>query len=70
MAKKQSFASKLKKGGDAHFKVVKMVFSYQSKDSGSWRFAERIVKVPVEGDEAKAVEAELNASLAFVENGK
>ncbi len=70
MAKKQTFASKLNKGDTDTFKAVKLVFSYQAKDTGSWRFAEKIVKVPVEGDETQAVTAEMKAGLDYIQNQK
>ena len=70
MAKKQTFASKLHKGQAETTKAVKLVFSYQAKDTGTWRYAEKIVKVPVEGDEAKAVDAEMKAGMAFIQNQK
>jgi hypothetical protein len=69
MAKKQTFDKKLKKGL-AQDKAVKVVFSYQAKDTGTWRFAEKIVKVPVDGDEAKLVEAEMKAGLEYIANAK
>lgn len=69
MAKKQTFESKLKKGPEDK-KAIKVVFSYQSKDSGSWRFAEKIVKVPLDSDETKAVEAEVQAGLEYIQNMK
>ena len=69
MAKRQTFESKLKKTQDVS-KAVKLIFSYQSKDSGAWRFAEKIVKVPLEGNEAAIVDAEMKSGMDYIQAAK
>ena len=61
MAKKQTFQSKLKKSDDT--KVIKLVYSYQSEKTGAWRFAEKYVKIPAEGDEQKYLDDALKAGM-------
>ncbi len=68
MAKKQTFDSKLKKGQDAGGKAIKLVFSYQSPKTGYWRFVERIVRVPADGNEQQSIDAELKSSMEYLSN--
>ena len=65
MAKKQTFESKLSKGAPA--KVVKMVFSYKSSATGTWKFGEQYVKVPHDTDEQKYLDEQLTANKARLE---
>lgn len=71
MAKKQTFESKIKKVVKGpNVKVVKLVYSYQAPGSGSWRFAEKLVKMPVDANEQEVLDAELKAGLAYLESQK
>ncbi len=68
MAKVQSFADKVKKKSAAEAaKVIKLVYSYQSADNGSWRFAEKFVKVAPDQDENKVIEEEIKNGKALLE---
>jgi len=56
MAKKQTFAEKVRKGqGGAIEKMVKVVVSYQSQTKGSWRFGEKIVTIPADANEKQII---------------
>ena len=56
MAKAQSFADKVqKKSGGPKIKVVRLVYSYKSPDNGSWRFADKFVKINPDEDENKII---------------
>lgn len=69
MAKAQSFADKVKKKSVSEAaKVIKLVFPYQSKDTGSWRFAEKFVKVLPDQDENKVLDDEIKNGKAILEN--
>jgi len=52
MAKQQTFGDKAKKKKDAIGKTIKLVYSTRSEKTGSWRFAEKYVKVSGNQDEA------------------
>jgi len=68
MAKAQSFADKVKKKSAAEAaKVIKLVFSYQSSDTGAWRFAEKLVKVSPDEDENKVIDEEIKNGKALLE---
>jgi hypothetical protein len=68
MAKVQSFADKVKKKSAAEAaKVIKLVYSYQSADTGSWRFAEKFIKVTPDQDENKVIEEEIKSGKALLE---
>jgi hypothetical protein len=68
MAKAQTFADKVKKNAAAQAsKVIKLVYSYQSPDTGSWRFAEKYIKVAPEEDENKVIESEIKSGKARLE---
>lgn len=68
MAKAQSFADKVKKKSAAEAaKVIKLVYSYQSADNGSWRFAEKFVKIAPDQDENKVIEEEIKNGKALLE---
>ena len=68
MAKMQSFADKVKKKSAAEAaKVIKLVFSYQSSDTGSWRFAEKFIKVAPDQDENKVIDDEIKNGKALLE---
>ena len=68
MAKAQSFADKVKKKTAAQAsKVIKLVYTYQSPDTGSWRFAEKYIKVAPEEDENKVIESEIKSGKARLE---
>ena len=68
MAKVQSFADKVKKKSAAEAaKVIKLVFSYQSADTGSWRFGEKFIKVTPDEDENKVIDEEIKNSKALLE---
>ena len=55
MAKQQSFSDKSKKKQDTGFKTVKFVYSVRSAKTGAWRFPEKFVKLPKDGDESKVL---------------
>ena len=68
MAKAQSFADKVKKKSAAEAaKVIKLVFSFQSSDTGSWRFAEKFIKVRPDEDENKVIDEEIKSGKALLE---
>lgn len=68
MAKVQSFADKVKKKSAAEAaKVIKLVFSYQSSDNGSWRFSEKFIKVLPDQDENKVIDDEIKSGKALLE---
>jgi hypothetical protein len=68
MAKAQSFADKVKKKSVVEAaKVMKLVFSYQSSDTGSWRFAEKFIKVSPDEDENKVIDEEIKNGKALLE---
>ncbi len=68
MAKAQSFADKVKKKSAAEAaKVIKLVFSYQSSDTGSWRFAEKFIKISPDEDENKVIDEEIKNGKALLE---
>lgn len=65
MAKVQSFADKLKKKSAAESaKVIKLVFSFQSPDTGNWRFSEKYIKVMPDQNENQVIEAEIKSGRA------
>ena len=60
MAKVQTFADKVKKKAAAEAaKIIKLVYSYQSPDTGAWRFAEKYIKVTPDQNENQVIEAEI-----------
>ena len=68
MAKIQSFADKLKKKTAAETaKNIKLVFSYQSSDTGAWRFGEKFIKVLPDEDENKIIDDEIKKGKALLE---
>jgi hypothetical protein len=68
MAKAQSFADKVKKKSAAEAaKVIKLVYPYQSADTGSWRFAEKFVKIAPDQDENKVIDEEIKNGKALLE---
>jgi hypothetical protein len=68
MAKVQSFADKVKKKSATEVaKVIKLVFSYQSSDNGSWRFAEKFIKVAPDQDENQIINDEIKNGKALME---
>ena len=68
MAKVQSFADKVKKKSAAEAaKVIKLVFSYQSSDTGAWRFGEKFIKVAPDQDENKVIDEEIKSGKALLE---
>jgi hypothetical protein len=68
MAKVQSFADKVKKKSAAEAaKIIKLVFSYQSSDTGSWRFAEKFIKVAPDQDENKVIDEEIKNGKTLLE---
>ncbi|HQV34589.1 MAG TPA: hypothetical protein PKV71_22045 [Calditrichia bacterium] len=68
MAKKQSFESKTKKGSAVDYKVIKLVFPYKSPKTNSWKYAEKFVKVPLEGNEQQFIDDSVKSGLAYLEN--
>lgn len=68
MAKKQTFESKLKKDSGIQHKMVKVVFPYKSNKTNAWRFAEKMVKVPLDADEAKYIDDTVKNGVAFLES--
>ena len=68
MAKVQSFADKIKKKSGAEAaKVLKVVFSYQSAETGSWRFSEKFVKVMPGENENQVIDAEIKKGKALLQ---
>ncbi len=68
MAKAQSFADKVKKKSAAEAsKVIKLVYSYKSSDTGSWRFAQKFIKVLPDQDENKVIDEEIKNGKALLE---
>jgi hypothetical protein len=68
MAKKQSFADKVKKkAAESAVKVVRVVFSYKAPDTGNWRFADKFVRIQTGEDEDKIIESEINNGRARLE---
>jgi hypothetical protein len=68
MAKVQSFADKLKKKSAAESaKVIKLVFSYQSPDTGNWRFSEKYIKVMAGQNENQVIEAEIKSGKSLLQ---
>lgn len=68
MAKAQSFADKVKKKSAAETaKVIKLVYSYKSSDTGSWRFAQKFIKVLPDQDENKVIDEEIKNGKAYLE---
>ena len=68
MAKAQSFADKVKKKSAAEaLKVIKLVYSYKSSDTGSWRFAQKFIKVLPDQDENKVIDEEIKNGKALLE---
>jgi hypothetical protein len=68
MAKVQSFADKMnKKSGADAAKVIKVVFSYQSPDTGNWRFSEKFVKVMPGENESQKIETEIKSGRALLQ---
>ncbi len=68
MAKAQSFADKVKKKSAVETaKVIKLVYSYKSSDTGSWRFAQKFIKVLPDQDENKVIDEEIKNGKAYLE---
>jgi len=68
MAKAQSFADKVKKKSAAEAaKVIKLIFSFQSSDTGAWRFGEKFIKVMPDEDENKIIDDEIKNGKALLE---
>ncbi len=60
MAKKQSFESKLSRHRKAGAqKAVKLVYSTRSEKTGAWKFVQRFITLPIDGDENKYVDEAL-----------
>jgi hypothetical protein len=56
MAKKQSFADKVKKGqAGVEEKNVRLVVSYQSKSNNAWRFGRKMVRIPHQVNESQFI---------------
>jgi hypothetical protein len=69
MAKAQSFADKVKKkSGGPGVRVIKLVYPFQSADTGSWRFAEKFVKILPDEDENQIIEKEINLGKTQLEH--
>jgi len=67
MAKAQSFADKVKKKSAAEAaKVIKLIFSFQSSDTGAWRFGEKFIKVMPDEDENKIIDDEIKNGKALL----
>ena len=68
MAKVQTFADKVKKKAAAEAaKIIKLVYSYQSPDTGAWRFAEKYVRVLPNEDENQVIASEIKNGKAQLE---
>ncbi len=56
MAKKQTFADKVRKGQPgAESKMIKLVVAYQSKSNFAWRFGGKMVRVPNQANETQFI---------------
>lgn len=54
MAKKQTFADKVRKGQPgAESKMVRLVVAYQSKSNHAWRFGGKMIRVPNQANETQ-----------------
>lgn len=70
MAKVQTFADKVKKKAAAEAaKIIKLVFSYKSPDTGAWRFAEKYIRVLPSENENQVIESEIKNGKAQLEKG-
>jgi len=68
MAKVQSFADKVKKKSGAEAaKVIKVVFSYQSPETGNWRLSEKFVKIMPGENENQKIETEIKSGKALLQ---
>ncbi len=68
MAKVQTFADKVKKkAATEEAKIVKLVYSYQSPDTGAWRFSEKYIKVNPNENESQVIESEIKSGRARLE---
>ncbi len=68
MAKVQTFADKVKKKAAAEAaKIIKLVYSYQSPDTGAWRFAEKYIRVMPNENENQVIESEIKNGKAQLE---
>jgi hypothetical protein len=57
MAKKQTFADKVKKGqAGGEEKNVRLVVSYQSKSNNAWRFGGKMVRIPHQVNESQFID--------------
>jgi len=67
MAKKsQSFADKTKKKAEvSEYKVVKAVFSYKSPVRGTWRFGEKLIKVPFDVNEEQYIQEQIDKAISM-----
>jgi len=67
MAKKQTFAEKVKKGtGGTGEKMIKLVLSYQSPETGVWRFGEKIIKIPADANEKTILDEQIKINTALL----
>jgi hypothetical protein len=68
MAKAQTFADKVRKKAAAEAaKIIKLVYSYQSPDTGAWRFAEKYIRVMPDENENQVIESEIKSGKAQLE---
>ncbi|TFG94708.1 MAG: hypothetical protein E4H13_14480 [Calditrichales bacterium] len=68
MAKAQTFADKVKQKAAAEAaKVIKVVYSFKSPDTGAWRFAEKFVRVSPQEDEIQVIDKEVKIGKAQLE---
>jgi len=69
MAKKQTFADKLKKQSESGAgKAIRLVYTYQSPETKSWKFADKIIIVSPDANEENAIEAEIKNGRTRLES--
>ena len=69
MAKKQTFADKLKKKADGGAgKAIRLVYTYKSPETDSWKFADKIIVISPDANEDKVIETEIKTGRTRLES--
>lgn len=69
MAKKQTFAEKVRKGAaGVTERTVKLIISYQSPKSGTWRFGEKILRIPADANEKTFLDEQIQQNLKILKS--
>ena len=67
MAKKQTFESKLNKGGKgSNQKVIKVIYAYESEKTKTVKFTEQLVKMPADANEQQVLEDKISSGALGV----